>query len=137
MTACSLSGWVFRARAVNCQRQGLTIVTWDAAFWLASYFRFVPDTWVTVITDALVVLPKLLLLILQLPVLVVTQEADPPGKKLPLTVALGTTAPVLMSRMVTTTLARQFLPTLLAEPTSDLTATTELGASWGAPAASE
>ena len=92
---------------------------------------------VTVITDALVDRVMLVLLKVQFPVVLVTQEAVPPGKKLPLTVAFATNAPVFMSRIVTLTLARQFLPILVDIPVSDLTATTVLSGSVGEPAASE
>ena len=77
----------------------------------------------TVITVVLVVSFRAELLIMQLPVVPVTQLLVPPGTKLPLTVALGTTALVWVSRIVTMTLACQFFPVLIALPDRDFTAT--------------
>ena len=79
----------------------------------------------------------LALLMVQMPVLAVTQLAEPPGEKLPLTVAFATIALVLMSRIVTAAYARQLAPLLAEFPDRDLTATTCFSASFGAPAASE
>ena len=88
-------------------------------------------------TVVLVVSFKVELLSVQLPVVPVMQLLTPPGTKLPLTVALGTTALVLVSRIVTITLACQFFPVLVALPDRDFTATFCFAASLGAPAASE
>ena len=56
-----------------------------------------PETWVTVIFVTLMSRLIVALLRVQLPLLPVTQLALPPGSKLPLTVALATTALVLTS----------------------------------------
>lgn len=73
----------------------------------------------------------------QLPVLPVTQLVAPPGEKLPFTVALATEAPLLMSRMVAVTVARQPLPLFADMPVNDLMATVVLAGSAKLPAASE
>ena len=74
-----------------------------------------------------------LLASLQLPVLDVTQLALPPGTKEAVTVALGTTAPVLVSRTVTVAAAVHPVVVLLDAATMDLMATVCLGTGAAAP----
>ena len=104
---------------------------------MLSYVIFVPETFVTLKVDEIVVSGRLLLMSLQLPVLAVTQLFVPPGLKLPLTVALATAAPVLTSRMETVEPAVQLVFFLVDEATIDLTATTCFATLAGAPVASE
>ena len=73
----------------------------------------------------------------QLPVLAVTQLAEPPGTNEPVTTALATTLPLLTSRTVAVTEAFQFLPDLLVFPVKLLMATVCCTTMPGAPLASE
>mgnify|MGYP006871988546 CR=1 FL=1 len=60
---------------------------------------------------------------LQVPVVEVTHLADPPGLKLPVIVALGTTKPELRSRTSAVEVACQFLPAFWPIPFKLLMAT--------------
>ena len=85
-----------------------------------------PETPVTVNWLRLVPLLIVALVMVQLPLLPVTQLAVPPGAKLPLTVALATAAhgvvPGAGSPTVTVAVARQPFLKLLALPLIDQTA---------------
>ena len=73
----------------------------------------------------------------QLPEVEVKQLEAPPGLNEPLTVALETAAPELMSRTDTVTTACQFFPDFLEEPAKLLIATVWLTTTPGAPLANE
>ena len=98
---------------------------------------FVPVALLTAITVEVVLVLSLALLMVQLPVLAVTQLATPPGTKLPLTVTLGTTAEEVTSRIVTVAYARQPLFCFVDWPVRDFTAMCWFAGCIGAPAASE
>ena len=68
-----------------------------------------PEVPVTLNEVLAVVLAKAALDNLQLPVLAVVQELEPPGLKVPDTLALGTAKPVLTSRTLAVTNACQLL----------------------------
>ena len=98
---------------------------------------FVPVALLTAMTVDVVPLLSLALLMVQPPVLAVTQLATPPGTKLPLTVTFGTTDEEVRSRIVTVAYARQPLPCFAELPVRDFTAICWFAACVGAPAASE
>jgi hypothetical protein len=123
----------FQPKGCECA-QGRFKMICVAAFWVASYVMLRPVTPVTLKVDDKVVVDKLELTNLQLPVLPVTHVLAPPGLKVPLTVALGTAAPVLTSRIATVAPAVQLLPVLLEPDTNDFTATTCWVTAPGAPA---
>ena len=98
---------------------------------------FVPVALLTDITVEVVLVLSLALLMVQLPVLAVTQLATPPGTKLPLTVTLGTNAKEVRSRIVTVAYARQPEFCFADLPVRDCTAICCVAGCVGAPAASE
>lgn len=92
-------------------------------FWVASYDKLLPDRPLTANAVSLLVVAIEPLDIVQVPLLEVVHPAAPPGLNKPVTLALGTLAPVLMSRTVTETVACQVFPNFLADPVRLLIAT--------------